>query len=58
MKGALNMDTENMTCEELKAEIIRMVKEIDDIEILEKIYHFVKKLLIMERKIKIWRRED
>ena len=49
MKGAFKMDTENMTCEELKAEIIRMVKEIDDIEILEKIYHFVKKLLIMEQ---------
>lgn len=48
MKGAFKMDTENMTCEELKAEIIRMVQEIDDVEILEEIYHLVKKLLKME----------
>ena len=32
-----------------KEEIIRMIKEIDNIEILEEIYHFVKNLLKAEK---------
>lgn len=42
------MDIESMTIDELKEEIIRMIKEIDDIQILEKIYHFVKSLVRLE----------
>ena len=42
------MDIESMTIDELKEEIIRMIKEIDAIQILEKIYHFVKSLVRLE----------
>lgn len=50
MRGAteMNKDVDMMTCDELKEEIIRMIKEIDNIEILEEIYHFVKNLLKAE----------
>lgn len=42
------MDKEMMSCEELKEEIIRIIQEIDNVEVLEEIYHIVKKLLKME----------
>lgn len=42
------MDIESMTIDELKEEIIRMIRDIDDIQILEKIYHFVKNLVRLE----------
>lgn len=47
-KGALNMDIDEMTCDELKEEIIRMIKEIHDVEILKKIYYFLKELIELE----------
>ncbi len=43
------MDIESMSIDELKEEIIKMIREIDDIQILEKIYHFVKNLLLLEQ---------
>ena len=42
------MDIESMAIDEIKKKIIRMIKEIDDIQILEKIYHFVKSLVRLE----------
>lgn len=42
------MDIESMTIDELKEEIIRMIQEIDDTQILDKIYHFVKNLVWLE----------
>lgn len=48
MKGEKQMDKEMMSCEELKEEIIRIIQEIDNVEVLEEIYHIVKKLLKME----------
>ena len=49
-KGAVDMDKDidTMTCDEIKAEIIRMINEIDDEAFLEKIYHMLKKYLGME----------
>lgn len=49
MKGEVHMDTEMMSCEEMKEEIIRIIQEIENVEFLEEIYHFVKKLLKMEQ---------
>ena len=43
------MDIEMMSCEEMKKEIIRIIQEIENVEFLEEIYHFVKKLLKMEQ---------
>lgn len=43
------MNIDMMTCEEMREEIIRMIQEIDDEKLLEQIYHFVKKILRMER---------
>ncbi|MDE7430600.1 MAG: hypothetical protein K2N34_01565 [Lachnospiraceae bacterium] len=45
----MDKDIDVMTCDELRAEIIKMLNEIDNEEILEEIYHFVKKILKMER---------
>lgn len=42
------MDIDEMTCDELKEEIIRMIKEIHDVEILKKIYYFLKELIELE----------
>ncbi len=42
------MDTDNMSCEELKREIIRMVNEIDDVDVLREIYHAIRKYLGLE----------
>lgn len=49
MKGEVHMDTEMMSCEEMKEEIIQIIQEIENVEFLEEIYHFVKKLLKMEQ---------
>ena len=38
-----------MSSEEMMEEIIRIIQGIEDVEILERIYHFVKKLLKMEQ---------
>ena len=43
------MDTEMMSCEEMKEELIRIIQEIENVEFLEEIDHFVKKLLKMEQ---------
>lgn len=43
------MNIDMMTCEEMREEIIRMIQEIDDEKLLGQIYHFVKKILRMER---------
>lgn len=48
-RGEVYMDIEMMSGGEMKEEIIRMLEEIDDDKILEQIYHFVKKLLRMEK---------
>ena len=45
----MDKDIDAMTCDELRAEIIRMLNEINNVEILEEIYRFVKKILKMER---------
>lgn len=45
----MDKDIDAMTCDELRAEIIRMLSEINNVEILEEIYRFVKKILKMER---------
>lgn len=42
------MDIDKMTSDELKEEIIRMVKEIGDVEFLKEIYHFIRKYLELE----------
>lgn len=42
------MDTEIMSCEEMKEEIIRIIQKIENVELLEEIYYFAKKLLKME----------
>lgn len=43
------MDTEIMSCEEMKEEIIRIIQKIENVELLEEIYYFAKKLLKMEQ---------
>ena len=35
MKGEVHMDTEMMSCEEMKEEIIRIIQEIENVEFLE-----------------------
>ena len=45
----MDKDIDAMTCDELRAEIIRMLNDINNVEILEEIYRFVKKILKMER---------
>ena len=42
------MDIDEMTCDELREEIIRLVKEIDDVEFLKEIYYFIRKHLGLE----------
>lgn len=48
----MGKNVDDMSCDELKAEIIRMLNEIDDEEILEKIYHFVLKIFKLEKQDK------
>lgn len=45
----MEKDIDTMTCEELKEEIVRMLNEISNVEVLEEIYQFVKKILKIER---------
>lgn len=44
----MDKDIDTMTCDEIKAEIIRMINEIEDEAFLEKIYHMLKKYLGLE----------